>query len=47
MNETDNSSDVKIKFHEEIPNLFIRNKTDRKRMDVCLVQSTDDRDDSR
>ncbi|KAL0276544.1 UNVERIFIED_CONTAM: hypothetical protein PYX00_004101 [Menopon gallinae] len=47
MNETGNSSEVKIKFHEEIPNLFIRNKTDRKRVDVCLVQSTDDRDDSR
>ena len=47
MNETKECSDNSIKFYEKVPNLFIKNKPERRRIDVCLIKTSDDRDDSR
>lgn len=46
MNDTKETSNS-IKFYEKIPNLFIKNKSERKRIDVCLIKTSDDRDESR
>lgn len=47
MNESKISEEKNIKFHEKIPNLFLKNQTERKRIDVCLIKENDDRDDCR
>ncbi|KAK6640754.1 hypothetical protein RUM44_012451 [Polyplax serrata] len=41
MNETNCPSESKIKLCEKIPNMFIKNKTKKKKMDVCLNKSLD------